>query len=123
MDKNMELLWAKLGDKLNHKTLTITTAVSTNVMEAINGKVDLIIQENKILKTQITKFEQKLDQMEIDKRKKNLIFFGVDEKGKRECKLVDYIKEVIVEARLQLDSQEISNIHRIGAQTNKNRPV
>ncbi|KAK9869820.1 hypothetical protein WA026_003549 [Henosepilachna vigintioctopunctata] len=106
MDKNMELLWAKLEDKLNHHTLTITTAVTTNVMEAINDKMDSIIQENDKLKTQITKLEQKLDQMEIDKRKKNLVFFGVDEKGKRECELVDYIKEVIVDAGLQLDSQK-----------------
>ncbi|KAK9871437.1 hypothetical protein WA026_012812 [Henosepilachna vigintioctopunctata] len=46
-------------------------------------------------------------------------YVEVDEKGKRECELVDYIKEVIVDAALQLDSQEISNIYRIGAQTNK----
>ncbi|KAK9881247.1 hypothetical protein WA026_015365 [Henosepilachna vigintioctopunctata] len=105
MDKNMELLWAKLDDKLNHQTSTITTAVTTNVMEAINDKMDSIIQESKKLKTQMTKLEQKLDQMEIDKRKKNLVLSGVNEKG------------------LQLDSQEISNIYRIGAQTNKNRPV
>ncbi|KAK9887268.1 hypothetical protein WA026_021120 [Henosepilachna vigintioctopunctata] len=40
MDKNMELLWAKLEDRLNHKPLTITTAVTTNVMEAINDKME-----------------------------------------------------------------------------------
>ncbi|KAK9884480.1 hypothetical protein WA026_007323 [Henosepilachna vigintioctopunctata] len=76
----MEILWAKLEDKLNHQTLTITTAVTTNAMEAINDKMDPIIQENEKLKNQITKLEQKLDQMEIDERKKNLVFFGVDEK-------------------------------------------
>ncbi|KAK9881234.1 hypothetical protein WA026_015351 [Henosepilachna vigintioctopunctata] len=80
MDKNMELLWAKLENKLNHQTLTITTAVTTNVMEAINDKMDLIIQENKKLQTQIMKLEQKLDQMEIYERKKNLVFFELMKK-------------------------------------------
>lgn len=123
MDKSIELLWAKLEDKLNQQTSTITTAVTTHVMEAINDKMESIMQENKNLKTQITKLEQKLDQMEINKRKKNLVFFGVEEKGKREFELVDYIKEIIVDAGLHLDSQEISNVYRIGAKTNKNRPV
>ncbi|CAF4916398.1 unnamed protein product [Pieris macdunnoughi] len=123
MDKNIVMLWEKLEEKLNQQTLTITSAVTTNVMEAINNKMDSIIQENKKLKTQITKLEQKLDQMEIDKRKKNLVFFGVEEKGKRESELVDYIKEIITDTGLHLDSQEISNVYRIGAQTNKNRPV
>ncbi|CAF4889161.1 unnamed protein product [Pieris macdunnoughi] len=69
MDKNVVMLWEKLEEKLNQQTLTITSAVTTNVMEAINNKMDSIIQENKKLKTQITKLKQKLDQMEIDKRK------------------------------------------------------
>lgn len=123
MDKNMELWFAKLDEKLNNQTLIITTNVTANVMEALSEKMDSIIQENKNLKTQIVKLERKLDQMEMEKRKSNLIFFGIEEKGKRETELVDHIKEIIEEVGIHITSQEISNVYRIGAQANKNRPV
>lgn len=123
MDHTMELWFAKLDDKLNQQTVTITTTVTANVMEALNEKIDVIMQENKNLKTQIVKLEQKLDRMEMEKRKNNLVFFGIEEKGKRETELVDYIKAIIEETGIQIASQEISNIYRIGAQSNKNRPV
>lgn len=123
----MELLFskldAKLDEKLNQQTHTLTTAVTKNVMEAINEKMNALMEENQNLKSKITRLEHKITTLEKDKRKSNLIFFGVDENGKRETELVEYIKGIIEDAEVHLDSHEINNIYRIGAQTSKNRPV
>lgn len=113
MNLNMDLLLSKLDEKLQHQTLTITAAITKNVMDALEEKIAPIIEENKNLKTKIIKLEQKLNFMEKEKRKFNLIIFGTEENGKREAELVDYIKELILETGTYIDSHEISNIYRI----------
>ncbi|CAB3252103.1 unnamed protein product [Arctia plantaginis] len=73
-------------------------------------------------KSQIWK-KKKITFLEKEKRMSNLVIFGIEEKGKSEIELVDYVKEIIAESGTHLDSQEISYIKRIGTQSDKNRPV
>ncbi|KAI8423456.1 hypothetical protein MSG28_012588 [Choristoneura fumiferana] len=48
----------------------------------------------------------------------------MEERGKSEGELVDYIKDLIVDMGVHMDSHEISNVYRIGIKSkNKNRPV
>lgn len=120
----MELLLAKLDEKLNQQTLLISSAVTNNVMEALNEKLSNIVEENNNLKKKVTYLEHKLNIVEREKRKNNLIFFGTQELDKTEFELVDYIKELIVDAGVHLDSHEINCVRRIGRWTGKkNRPV
>lgn len=124
MDKNMELLLRKLEEKLDKQADQITKAVTKNVTEAIDEKINAIIEENKLLTNKVSELELKIKSLEREKRKNNLVFFGVEEIGKSERELVDYIKDTIEELGVQMNSQEISNIYRIGRKTeNKNRPV
>lgn len=124
MDKNIELLLVKMEEKMKQQTLEITTAVTKNVMEGIDMKLKSLTEENKALKTKITALEQKLHIIEKDKRRNNLVFYGIDEIGKTENELVDYINEIIIESGTHMSSEEISNIYRIGRKiNNKNRPV
>lgn len=119
----MEILLTKINDKFNEQTITLTTAITKNVMEALDEKMKTLMEENNNLKTKVAKLEYKITFMEREKRKKNLILFGIEEKGKSEPELVDLVKDVIEETGTNLDSHEISNIHRIGAPSDKNRPV
>lgn len=120
----MELLLQKLEEKLNKQTYQITQSVTKNVTEAIEDKLNAIIEENKYLKNKVSELELKLKSLEREKRKNNLVFFGVEEVGKSERELVDYIKETIEETGVQIYSQEISNVYRIGKKSdNKIRPV
>ncbi|CAG4980707.1 unnamed protein product [Colias eurytheme] len=124
MEKSMELLWSRLDEKLNQQVTLITESVTQNIMFAIDERIRTITEENIELKSKISKLELKLNAIEKDKRKCNLVFFGIDEFGKSEAELVDYIKETIIDSGTHLDSQEISNIYRIGKRTNnKNRPI
>ncbi|PZC79932.1 hypothetical protein B5X24_HaOG215614 [Helicoverpa armigera] len=127
MNQQMELFLSKLDEKLeeklNQQTNTITTAVTANVMEALDDKIKQLMVENQNLKDKVEKLEQKITNLENDKRKNNLIFFGVEEIEKREAELVDHIKDTIEDAGIHIESHEINNVRRIGAQTGKNRPV
>ncbi|KAI8435136.1 hypothetical protein MSG28_003513 [Choristoneura fumiferana] len=123
MDKNMELLFSKLEEKLNQQTLAISTEVTKTVLQALDEKFKSIEEENKNLKTRITTLEQKIDYLEKDKRRNNLVFFGIEEKSKSEAELVDYIKEIVEDTGIHLESQEIANVYRIGQRSDKSRPV
>lgn len=124
MDKSMELLLLKLDEKLNQQAKLITVSVTKNVMEALDERLKIITEENTMLKDKISTLEQKLSFMERETRKYNLVFFGIEEIGKPEAELVDYLKDTILETGTHLNSQEISNIYRIGKNKNvKNRPI
>lgn len=120
----MEWLLTMLDEKLNNQTLIITKSVTSNVMEALDEKLRCITEENNILKTKVSELQLEVNYLKNEKRKNNLVFFGVEEKGKTEGELVDCIKEAIIDSGTFFESNEISNIYRIGKQTkNKNRPV
>ncbi|CAG4971201.1 unnamed protein product [Colias eurytheme] len=67
----------------------------------------------------------KIKSVDKDKRKNNLVFFGIEEgKTSTETELVDYIKDIIIEMGVHFEVFEINNIYRIGKKAlNKNRPV
>lgn len=124
MEQNMQLWLAKLDEKLDQQAMLISTSVTKNVMDALDDKMKTLLEENRNLKTKVTQLEQKINNYEKDKRRNNLIFFGIEEIGKTETELVDYIKETVIETGTFLDSHEICNVYRIGQKANnKHRPV
>lgn len=120
----MELLLNKLDEKFKNQTELITHSVTKSVMEALDEKMRTIMEENTKLKDKISELESKLKRADIEKRKNNLVFFGINENIKFEAELVDFIKEIIVDMGVHMDSQEISKVYRVGKKTdNKIRPV
>ncbi|PZC84552.1 hypothetical protein B5X24_HaOG204582 [Helicoverpa armigera] len=83
MEKSMEILLSRLDEKLQQQTKIITTTVTESVMVAIDERLKTITDENTKLKEKISTLEQKLRGMEFEKRKYNLVFFGIEESGKR----------------------------------------
>lgn len=124
MDTNMELFLLKIDEKLEKQAEKITHSVTVNVMEALDEKMKTIIEQNNILLNKVSELERKLKAVEREKRKNNLVFFGLEETGKSEEELVNYIKELISNTGVCLDSHEINSVYRIGKKgENKNRPV
>lgn len=122
-DSQMEILLSKINEKFNEQTITLSTEITKNVMEALDEKLKILREENNNLKNKVTILEQKITFLEKEKRRNNLILFGIEEKGKTEMELVDYVKDIIVEAGIHLESQEITYVKRIGTQSDKSRPV
>lgn len=125
MEKSMEILLAKLDEKLDQQTKLITTSVTQNVMAALDERLKAITVENAQLKNKICELESKLKFADKDKRKNNLVFFGIEEeKAATETELVDYIKDIIIEMGVHFEVLEINNVYRIGKkEPGKNRPV
>lgn len=125
MEKSMEILMAKLNEKLDQQTKLITTSVTQNVMAALDEKFKEIAVENAQLKNKISELELKLKFVDKDKRKNNLVFYGIEEgKATTETELVDCIKDIIIEMGVHFEVFEINNIYRIGKkEPAKNRPV
>ncbi|GBP67286.1 hypothetical protein EVAR_43797_1 [Eumeta japonica] len=121
---HVKLLLAKLEKKLNQQTFVKTTAVKSNVMEALNEKLSSSVKENNNLKKKGNLFRTKIKYRRKRETKHNLIYLGIQEMDKTETELVEYIKELIVGAGVHLDSQEINCVQRISRWTEKkNRPV
>lgn len=120
----MELFLNKLDEKFKNQTELITHCVTKSVTEALDEKMKTIMEENTKLKDRISELEYKLKRADIEKRKNNLVFFGISESIKYETELVDFIKKLVVSMEVHMDSQEISKVYRVGHRTeNKNRPV
>lgn len=120
----MEILLKKLDEKLNQQTVLITASVTQSVMEVLDQKLKVVMEENAELKTKVNILEQKLTAVDKERRKHNLVFYGIEEKGKNECELVDSIKEAVIESGTHIDCHEINNTYRIGQRySDKNRPV
>lgn len=127
MDRNMEILLSKIDEKLEMKLAQqasiISSEVSKNVMNALDERIQTLMEENNALKNRVSILEHKLEHLEKDKRQYNLVFFGMEEKGKNERELGDHIKDTIEDIGVQLDSTEIANVRRIGKNSDKSRPV
>ncbi|KAJ2943158.1 hypothetical protein O0L34_g18867 [Tuta absoluta] len=120
---DMNILLAKLDEKLNLQTEKITSNVKQSVLEAIDEKMNHLREENSALKTRIEEMEGKVKYLEQKNRSRNVIFFGLKEKERGQCDLVQELKDVIIETGVNLDCQEIVTAFRLGKKTDKTRPV
>lgn len=123
MENQMNLLFDKIKDQLSLQTAEITESVTKSVLQSIDKKLASIIEENKFLKTKVEALQQKIDTLEDNRRKHNLIFFGVKE-TEQEGSLIDYTKSIIEkETKTTIHPYEINIVRRLGAKGNDTRPL
>lgn len=120
---DINLLLSKLDERLDAQTATITNNVTRNIMEAMDEKMNRLLEENSALKIQVGNLEEKIRLLEITKRKNNIVFYGVEETEKGLCELVQNVKEILEEAGINIECHEITNAYRLGRKGNKIRPV
>lgn len=101
------------------QTIEITESVSKRMDE----KLAAVMEENKCLKKEIETMKQKLKYLEEEKKKANLIFFGVKEE-KTEGSLIDYvIKTIEKDTEISVQPFEINKAVRLGQNSGKTRPL
>ncbi|XP_052745839.1 uncharacterized protein LOC128199637 [Bicyclus anynana] len=119
MENQMELLLNKIKEEMALQTKQITETV----LESLDKKLASVIEENKALKTKVETLQHKIDSLEDNKRRHNLIFFGVNEM-EQEGSLIDYTKTIIErETNTNIQSYEINTVQRLGAKGKGTRPL
>lgn len=122
MDDQMRTLLEKLKDHMDMQTITITNAVTKNIMEVMDEKLKPLQEENKNLKAEIQKLQGKINSLEIDKKRNNIIVFGMNEST--QSTPIDSVRSILQEKlNLTLEKHEIIKAHRLGPKNEKPRPI
>lgn len=124
MDTQMEKFLQIMKKEMATQTTEITEAVSKKVSENINEKLNALLEENKILKIEVKTLRDTIKAMEEQKRKNNIIFFGVREKEGYESPIQTVIKLIEKDMNIRITLNEVNNAYRLGEKKdNKPRPI
>ncbi|CAH2093518.1 unnamed protein product [Euphydryas editha] len=105
------------------QTKQITESVIRSVLESIDKKLRSIIEENETLKTKVEMLQHKINFLEDNKRRHNLIFLGVSE-TEQDVFLLDYTKTTIEkETKITIQPHEINTVQRLGTKGKGTRPL
>ncbi|CAG9131215.1 unnamed protein product [Plutella xylostella] len=98
--------------------------ITTNINNNINNKFERMEIKYAELEKTVTKQEERLDMIEKQLRKKNLVFFGVEETEKNyedlESNLVKIINDKM---KVSCSLSEVESARRIGKRGDKPRPI
>lgn len=120
----MEIFWKKMKQEMAAQTQEITESVTKRISENINEKLMVLVEENKNLKTDVKILQDKIQVMEDQKKKNNLIFFGMKEETRYESPIELILNLLDRSMNIRLSPQEINTAYRLGAKKeNKPRPI
>ncbi|VVD02956.1 unnamed protein product [Leptidea sinapis] len=122
MDLNLHQLFLRLKLERKNQTKEITTKLTENIDE----KLQPIIEENKNLKIEINNLENNVAWLEKDRKKHNIVIFGMEEYEKSNKQLITKVIDEIKKLEIELSVQEINSAHRVGkttADSKKARPI
>ena len=119
----MEIFFEKMKSQMEAQTIAITESVTRTVKESINEELKGIIEENKILKMEIETLKDKMKFMEEDRRRNNLVFFGIQETEDYDGPFAQRIVKMLQTYKFSISLTDINKTHRLGAKSNKIRPV
>lgn len=111
----MLLLLEKMDEKLNLQTITITENITTAVLIQVDEKIKPILEENAKLKTEIDKLNRKIENLEANGKRNNLLIHGIPEqKDETEKDLKTVITTTLNEIDIMLKDEEIDRMQRLG---------
>ncbi|XP_045781913.1 uncharacterized protein LOC123878640 [Maniola jurtina] len=127
LSPEMSLLLSKMTDQLNIQTNTITENITAAVLQKVDEKILPIIEENKRLKGEIEKLSTKIQNLETNSKRKNIILHGLPESNEETHEdLTTLVTSTMKEIDVQLEYGEIDRLQRLGKKVNeesKTRPI
>lgn len=117
MEGQFKILFDQMKIEMEKQTDTI--------FEKMNEKLEPLIEDNKIMKNKIEMLEKKIDYLEKEKKKNNILLFGLEEKESSSLELLQEIKKKIKsDLNITLDANDVSKVYRIGLRNaDKIRPA
>lgn len=111
MESQMEIFFERIKLEMEKQTNTITN----NLMTTMDSKLAPLIEENLKMKSTIEKLQKKVDFLENERRKNNLVVYGLKEEERSVLELLSAFKNTIKdELNIEIYDQEITKIHRLG---------
>lgn len=124
MSEDMSKLFQMMKIELEKQTATITQNVTDSLMQAIDSKIQPLIEENKNLRTEVQTLNKKIKYLEEANKKNNLILHGVKEKENNYEELFNMISSILQMKNVTVNKYEINKYHRLGLkQEGKTRPI
>ncbi|KAJ8711162.1 hypothetical protein PYW07_006472 [Mythimna separata] len=125
MEDQMQILLEKIQEQMDRQTISITKAVTENISQQLDERFKMLEEQNQNLQTEVSELKEKIKGLESQKKKNNLLFFGITEGSEEDKTIVKFMKEKI-NTHLSLDIQEyeIDKAYRIGQKmSNGLRPI
>ncbi|CAG9787041.1 unnamed protein product [Diatraea saccharalis] len=125
MEGQMELLLKKIQEEMDKQTITITEAVTRSISQQMGEKFKMLQEQNQHLQDEISELKDKIRGLETQKKKNNLLFFGIKEDREKESNIIKFMKDFINNhLSLGIQEYEIDKAHRIGhRKSNGLRPI
>ncbi|XP_075970122.1 uncharacterized protein LOC142987659 [Anticarsia gemmatalis] len=126
MEDQFEILFEKMKIEMQKQTLELKESITNSVMEKMDEKIKPIIAENKDLKEKVISLEKEIEYMKRDKKKNNIIIFGLQEEEESTTGLIEVVKNIFnKDLNINIGDFEINQIFRIGKKSpgRKPRPV
>ncbi|CAH2102740.1 unnamed protein product [Euphydryas editha] len=99
------------------------TNITKNITKTINDNFKTIELKYDQLNKQLQTQENILDRIERHNRRKNLVFFGIEEGEKTYQELESKILYVISNMNIHCERNEIESVKRLGRKSEKPRPI
>lgn len=116
----MEDQFQLLFDKLKIEMQKQTSELSATILDKMEEKLKPVLEENKNLKSNVEYLKKKIENLEREKRRNNIIIYGLTEKEKSTSDLIKTIRKLFLdELDINIEEYEINKVHRIGIR-NKN---
>ncbi|KAJ8724729.1 hypothetical protein PYW07_015687 [Mythimna separata] len=117
MEGQFKILFDQMKIEMEKQTNTL--------FEKMNEKLEPLIEDNKILKFKVEMLEKKIEYLEKEKKRNNILLFGLEEKENSSFHLLQRVQGIFKEdLKINLETSDVSKIYRIGlSKENKKRPV
>ncbi|XP_023933785.2 uncharacterized protein LOC112042845 [Bicyclus anynana] len=127
MDAQFQLLFDKMKIEMQHQSKELKESITDNIMTRMEEKLIPLVEENKNLKLKIESQEKEIEYLKREKRRNNIIIFGMAETENSSLDLINNIKKTFrSDINVDIEENGINNIYRIGKKNregNKTRPI
>lgn len=125
MSREMAQLFQMMKSELDQQTATITKSVTEKIMANIDEKLQPFLEENKFLKNEVQRLNEKVKYLEEKHRKNNVLIHGIKETEKNHQELYSLIKQTLNNLDIEVEICEINNFYRLGnkQEVSKIRPI
>lgn len=127
MEEQIKILFEEMKQELQKQVTIMTENVTKTISATMDEKLKPLVEENKALKQEITTLKNKVQILEKQSRRNNIILHGIAETEKNITELMELVVENLNKNKAKLenfDKWEISRVQRLGNKNDKNmRPI